>query len=49
MYSGLKIIAKVGEQNTFWVGSELENGNITHCHVFRKERDIHSHKGTGNK
>ncbi len=34
---------RVGEQNTFWIESELVNGNITHWHTFGDEHVLHNH------
>lgn len=34
---------KAGEQNTFWLDAELEDGHITHWHTFGTENEIHSH------
>ncbi len=35
--------ARVGEQNTFWIDSELKDGNITHWHTFGNEHELHNH------
>jgi hypothetical protein len=35
--------AKTGEQNTFWMDAELEDGHIAHWHTFGSENKMHSH------
>lgn len=36
-------IARVGQQNTFWMKAELKKGHITHWHTFGTEQELHSH------
>lgn len=36
-------IAKIGEQNTFWLNAELEEGSIMHWHTFGQEQELHDH------
>lgn len=37
------VAAKVGSQTTFWIDSELVDGNITHWHFFKDEIELHNH------
>jgi len=32
-----------GDQNTFWIESELVDGYITHWHTFGDEQELHNH------
>lgn len=36
-------ISKIGEQNTFWIFSELTDGYITHWHTFGQNQELHNH------
>lgn len=38
-----KTVAKIGEQNTYWVDADIENGNIEHWHIFHDKQEVHSH------
>jgi hypothetical protein len=36
-------LTRIGEQNTFWIDSELKEGSITHWHVFGSDMKLHNH------
>jgi hypothetical protein len=36
-------LSRIGEQNTFWIDSELKDGSITHWHVFGSDIKMHNH------
>jgi hypothetical protein len=38
-----KKVNKIGEQNTYWIDSEVENGDVEHWHIFLDKQEIHSH------
>jgi hypothetical protein len=40
------VYAKMGEQNTFWINAELEDGHIVHWHTFGTENSMHTHNVT---
>lgn len=38
-----KTVNKIGEQNTYWIDSEVENGDVEHWHIFHDKQETHSH------
>lgn len=36
-------LAKVGDQNTFWINAEMKGEAITHWHTFGDKHELHSH------
>ncbi len=35
--------AKLGQQTTFWLDEPLENGDISHWHIFDEKVELHKH------
>lgn len=36
-------LTRIGEQNTFWIDSEVKDGSVTHWHVFGSDVKLHYH------
>ena len=36
-------LAKIGEQNTFWLDAKFQEGSIMHWHSFGQEQELHDH------
>lgn len=34
---------KIGLQNTFWLNEDIQDGSVTHWHVFQSETKTHNH------